>query len=428
MKLKNNIFFILIALASSAHAISFRDYYHGNEELGIRPHEKEVNAAVATGMLNLNNIGLTDLIGFDEIPRLTSLKKLYISDNLLTELPENIFHGLNRLQRLELDNNQLIELPENIFHDLIQLNQLDLSHNQFITFPKNIFKSLKAVLWIYLNDNELITLPQNIFHGLPSLLGVHLQNNQITTLPENIFPSRLERVFLYNNPLPLTQVKEAGIGPNTVVVFKSPQEAQAEDQLFAAIRNAQNAEVRKIIDAIIAENIPTRGNYAIKISKIRDASGNNLLHAAIQSAAARLGTIAGLGVQLSEEEKKEAKEVLAEQRSKINDRYMKIIGAILSCGDECVQEMLFTPNHDGQMVIDEMFAKLGPTNPITQAILSILTPEEEAVHPRPKRTLEQSGPEEKPVETMADAEAIEKEQEEEIEGRKRQKPNQSEEQ
>ncbi len=355
---------LILTLASTAEAISFRDYYHGNAALGIPSHEKEINWEIARSDLNLGYKGLTDLIGFEEVPGLTALRVLYLNDNQLTALPKNIFPSLTALRML----------------------------------------------------------------------------------------------YLYNNPIPLTekQLRQELQLPNNVhLTFKRSEEEEAEQNLFTEIGNADVAAVRRQLDDIMVGKIRGPFYSKINISKIRDSNGNNLLHAAIRDAAERIKIIDGMSTGLSEVKKKAVKEVQTEQKREINDRYMKIISAILSCGEECVQNMLFTSNAEGQQVVDAIFAKLGFNSPITHAILYVLSTEESrnahlsahpklveeferkihmeeaeqaAVHHRPKRALEQAAPGAiQPAEPMVDVESVEKEQEEEAEDRKRQKPTQPEE-
>ncbi len=286
MKHKNNIFFLLLILAGSAQAISFRDYYYGNRKSDIPSHKKEINAEVARGNLNLNNIGLTDLVGFDQVP------------------------GLNKLRFLYLDGNQITKLPENIFQILPGLRMLSL----------------------------------------------------------------------FNNPIPLTREqlhKEFHLPQNVVMDFKTPEQERIEQELFTAIGNADVSAARQRLEDIIIGRVSGPLFSKINISKIRDANGDNLLHAAIRDAAERIKVIEGMSFGLPEKEKNTVKKIQAEQKREINDRYMKIINAIVSCGDECVQEILFTPNAEGQRVVDAMIAKLGFNSPITQAMLHALIQEEE---------------------------------------------------
>ncbi len=350
--IKRNLFLLLLTLAGSAEAISFQDYYHGNEELGIPSHKKEVDAGVADGVLGLQRKKLTDLIGFDEIPGLTALEEIYLNNNQLTALPANIFNGLSALQFLNLSYNQFTALPDNLFNGLTSLRILEL------------------------NDNQLTALPADLFHGLTAL----------------------QKLDLYNNPISLTEeqlLKELQLPANINLRFKTREQKWAERKLFVAIGNADAVTFRDRLAEIMAERdrerISTVMGTPIVVSKIRDAKGNNLLHAAIKEAAKRIKVIdkelenIRRDEELSADEKKTATSVLLEQKREINDRYMKIMSAILSCGEECVQDMLFTPNAEGQQVIDAIFADLGFNSPIYKAILEGLTPEEKAKETQEKK-------------------------------------------
>ncbi len=352
--IKRNIFLLLLSFVCSAQAISFRDYYHGNAELGIPSHEKDIVEAVRLGSLNLNNKDLTDLIGFNEIPGLNLLRTLFLNKNQFSILPENIFDGLTSLQELYLSNNQLNMLPE------------------------NIFRRLTALKILVLYKNQLIMLSENIFHGLISLQALNLENNQLIALPGNIFSDlpALRLLYLGDNPIPLSQAqlrKELRLPANVLLEFKTQKQERAEQELFRSIENADVSTLRKRLEAIKRRNILGPKMHTIDISKIRDSHGDNLLHAAIRDAAKRIGIVNAMTIGLPEKEKAAAKEVQAEQKAKINQKYMKIISVILSCGEKCVQEMLFTPNAEGEQVIDAIIAKLGLDSPIYTAIIDALT-------------------------------------------------------
>ena len=58
-----------------------------------------------------------------------------LSNNGLSELPDDIFDGLAGLETLDLSNNGLSELPDDIFDGLSDLRYLDLSHNNLSALP-----------------------------------------------------------------------------------------------------------------------------------------------------------------------------------------------------------------------------------------------------------------------------------------------------
>jgi Leucine-rich repeat (LRR) protein len=173
-------------------------------------------------MLNISVIYFDDtdtIIRLNKINEIYDLKnpenvmELYSFKNEYTNLQENIFTFLKkkyftRLQYLYLSNNNLINLPENIFNNFTQLQKLDLSYNNLTTLPENIFNNLTQLQYLYLNNNKLNNLPENIFTFsskiyLSQLKNLNLSHNNLTNLPENIF----------NN---LTQLKNLNLSHNNL--------------------------------------------------------------------------------------------------------------------------------------------------------------------------------------------------------------------
>ncbi len=118
---------------------------------------------------------------------LPNVRGLLLQDNLLTELPLDLFEGLTHLERLGLDNNQLTTLPRKLFAGLEHLEWLDLDHNRLKELPPDIFRGLPELRWLNLSGNQLKTLPPDIFAGLSRLEDVVLTANQLTELPPGLF-------------------------------------------------------------------------------------------------------------------------------------------------------------------------------------------------------------------------------------------------
>lgn len=406
---------LLIAIANSAHAISFRYYYKG-----WKGSKGQIELDVRNGTLNLAGKKLTDLDGFDEVPNLANLRTLDLSNNQLTEIPASI-GNLPRLQYLILRHNQLTTLPETI-GELTNLTYLDLSHNKIESIPADI-GALSKVRVLSLNHNLLSTIPEEM-GGMSDLVGLRLENNHLTTIPATIgnlhwlrtlrlenneltsipetigqLPWRgdLTALYLYNNPIPLTKAQlrtrlrlaENTASQNFKLYFKSQQQERAEHDLFQAIKDGNVSKVGFrykyiLIGAVSGPYDDDLQNFApIDVAKIRDADGNNLMHAAIQSAYDQLQPLKKhisaimSNAELTNAQKKEQVEPFLTQIDEINDRYMKIMSILLSCGEGCVQTMLFTPNAQGQQVIEAIIAHLGFDSPIYKAILEGLASEEE---------------------------------------------------
>lgn len=90
------------------------------------------------------------------------LGHLYISENKLTEWPQNIFEDL------------ITNLPENAFNGLTHMEILFLKDNQLKNVHPNAFNSLDRLRTLYLDGNQLTTLTETIFYGQNQLNKFHL--------------------------------------------------------------------------------------------------------------------------------------------------------------------------------------------------------------------------------------------------------------
>ncbi|XP_061774091.1 leucine-rich repeat-containing protein 10 [Nerophis ophidion] len=126
------------------------------------------------------------------------LVKLYLSDNNLTSLPEEL-HLLRKLQLLALDFNCFEELPAAVCR-LPQLSILYLGNNRLYHLPKEL-QELKELNTLWLETNCFSVFP-NVVCELPNLKTLHLGYNQIRSLPNEL--GRLEElrsIWLAGNEL-----------------------------------------------------------------------------------------------------------------------------------------------------------------------------------------------------------------------------------
>ena len=395
--------------------MSFRDYYRDHKDEIDYEIQKKQALTLAGGDLH-GGVWLTDVDGFDELKGLDNLRQLDLRNNQLTHV--TITKALPLVEDINLTNNQLTEVPAFIYDSprLINLrlghNQitridsnigllsgltiLRLDHNQLSTIPETI-GDLRNLRVLRLNNNRLTAIPDTI-GKLDGLFLLRLDNNMLTSIPATIIklavPSGdLSGLELYNNPIPLTQEqlrkKLMLTDSKFTLSFKSPQQERAEHALFKAIKegDVKTVQFRFTYIRIGAVRGPLDPEYniftTIDPAKIRDEKGNNLMHATVQAAAAQIQpiqkhvTAITSDANLTPAEKKAQIARLERDLDTVNDRYMKIFGILLSCGDECVNSMLFTPNASGLQVIDAIFAKLGPESSLFKAILEGIPSEEE---------------------------------------------------
>ena len=171
---------LILTLAGSAHAVSFRDYYHGNQALGIPSHEKEINDAVKSKKyLILRKANLTDLDGLDEIPGIEELTALQVDDNKIATLPEFI-GTLPKLTYLCARHNKIETLPASFSN----LTNLLLSSNKLTDFPACILSMLNLAR-LELSFNQIEDIPERIA-ALTQLTSLELTGNRITTIPTGL--------------------------------------------------------------------------------------------------------------------------------------------------------------------------------------------------------------------------------------------------
>ncbi|KAK3519073.1 hypothetical protein QTP70_016351 [Hemibagrus guttatus] len=163
---------------------------------------------------------------FNKITKITNkdfadvgtLKRIDLTDNLISEIEDGAFSRLDQLEELTLAGNRLTKLP------MLppQLTSLNANHNRLKTkgIRSTVLKKLRKLAYLYIGDNELEAIPP-----LPeSLHVVHLHNNNITTMTDETFCKgndthyiryNMQEVRLDGNPIILAQ------HPNSFICLRS---------------------------------------------------------------------------------------------------------------------------------------------------------------------------------------------------------------
>lgn len=165
---------------------------------GLTAIPAEVLANTQLKYLNLSGNRISRI---PAIKTLKSLLHLDLSNNLLTNLPDDV-DQLASLKTLRVRRNRLGAIPSSLGR-LAQLELLDLSANKIEELPDSIVNLQKLTL-LDLSENKLKAIPGGIGQ-LRDLNRLYLQNNQLPSLPDEIGAlSRLKDLNLsYNN---LTQL------------------------------------------------------------------------------------------------------------------------------------------------------------------------------------------------------------------------------
>ena len=133
--------------------------------------------AAITGPLDLAVENITALAAGD-FAGLSALMELYLDNNGLTTLPDDVFAGLTELESLYLNNNGLTTLPDDVFEPLTALTDLYLNNNDLTSLPGGVFDRLTRLGFLTLYYNALETLPDGVFEPLTELDGLYLSDNR----------------------------------------------------------------------------------------------------------------------------------------------------------------------------------------------------------------------------------------------------------
>lgn len=134
---------------------------------------------VNTTTLNISNQNLTDLTG---IGIFSDLTRLFISDNQLTTLPQELVTLIN-LTDLDISNNQISQLPQP-FSNLCNLINFYAQNNQLTSLGDD-FCTISTLYRFYAQNNRIASLPENM-GSLQEINEVDLSYNQITRLPDSV--------------------------------------------------------------------------------------------------------------------------------------------------------------------------------------------------------------------------------------------------
>lgn len=111
-------------------------------------------------------------------PLASSLEKLYLGENRLTE---DVLHPLTLLKELRVLNlsfNDIQEIPPTFFKNRTRLEELYLSGNKLSSLPSEDLPSLANLKVLFLNGNKLQTLPREM-GSLMSLSVLDVGSNNL---------------------------------------------------------------------------------------------------------------------------------------------------------------------------------------------------------------------------------------------------------
>nr|XP_058955675.1 leucine-rich repeat-containing G-protein coupled receptor 5-like isoform X5 [Pocillopora verrucosa] len=189
---------------------------------------------------------------------------LWLGNNNIKELPENLFAGQDKLKYLRLSGNQLEKLSREIFLELSALEELDLSYNQLQFLPRGILSNNTNLTELNLSNNKIQRLPMDIFGNLTQMKRLFLSSNKLQRLPRFTNLSKLEILYMDNNSLVhlspdqfqgLSKLEELAVYENNIKhlpreVFKGMKNMMSMNFYFNNIRAITNEHLKDVAPTI----------------------------------------------------------------------------------------------------------------------------------------------------------------------------------
>lgn len=142
--------------------------------------------------LNVSKSGLKELPC--DITRIKPLRRLDVSDNGLTALPD--LNALKKLSILKIGDNHFVVLPATVT-ELPNLRTLDARHNNLTTLPDTM-GDLQKLKKFNVSHNNLTELPASL-RKLTNLRVFDAEDNQLSKLPDLARAHKLQRLNLMHN-------------------------------------------------------------------------------------------------------------------------------------------------------------------------------------------------------------------------------------
>lgn len=197
---------------------------------------------------NLENLSLQNnslrIIGKDIFKGLSNLKYLNLSHNHL--LSSKSFESLTQLQVLDISFNKLTEIRDDFFSKLTSLKEIYLNNNLIHSIGQESFVFAINLQTIDLSFNKLSSLSK-VFEKTLKLMTLKLDNNRIEDLEHFLLPcGSLVELSLHENQL--TSV------PNFVKVCKQVQVLDLSGNRIKSLANAAFFGIDNLVSLNLAGN------------------------------------------------------------------------------------------------------------------------------------------------------------------------------
>jgi len=121
-------------------------------------------------------ISAESLLGLDD------LVSLDLSENFISELPNDLFRSTSQLRVLRLNGNRLESIPATSLLQLHNLQQLLLTRNKIVSLSGEAKFTSPSLLTLDLSGNDIVEVPDLFLDRFPRLCDLRLSKNHLTSV------------------------------------------------------------------------------------------------------------------------------------------------------------------------------------------------------------------------------------------------------
>ncbi|XP_038066729.1 uncharacterized protein LOC119736792 [Patiria miniata] len=127
---------------------------------------------------------------------------LDFSGNKIQHVAADALLGVKGVQEVFLSSNNIASLPEDLFANVTVFGTLDLSSNDLSSIPDGLLRFQRKLRTLYLHQNFIRVLRREMFVGLQNLRTLMIADNPITEIDERVFSdTQLVNLYLFNAEL-----------------------------------------------------------------------------------------------------------------------------------------------------------------------------------------------------------------------------------
>jgi len=148
--------------------------------------------------LNLSNNKLRTVP--TALEKLANLRSLDLSYNLITNISNTSYHGIEQLYGLNLESNKIGNLSKGVFADLPSLRILNLAKNNIASIAQGTFDDVPDLHALRLDSNKISDI-NGLFVNLRDLLMLNISANRISWFDYALIPIGLQWLDIHSNQI-----------------------------------------------------------------------------------------------------------------------------------------------------------------------------------------------------------------------------------